>query len=50
MTVGVIDSISNYLQTDETYVKAQLIRLNINEDNHLVEHIANELNKGVYIK
>lgn len=50
MTVGVIDSISNYLQTDETYIKAQLIRLNINEDNHLVEHIANELNKGVYIK
>ena len=49
MTVGIIDTIDGYLQVDPTYIKAKLIRLNINEDNHLVEHITDELNKGVYI-
>ena len=49
MSVNVIGSIDEYLWPDPTYIKAKLIRLNINEDNHLVEHIANELDKGVYI-
>ena len=34
---------------DKRYTKGKLIRLNINDDNHLVEHISEELNKGVFI-
>lgn len=49
MTVGRIGTIRSFLQSEPSYIKGQLIRLNINEDNHLVEHIANELNKGVFI-
>lgn len=34
---------------NKRYTKGKLIRLNINDDNHIVEHIAEELNKGVFI-
>lgn len=34
---------------DKRYTKGKLIRLNISDDNHLVEHISEELNKGVFI-
>ena len=34
---------------EKRYTKGKLIRLNINDDNHLVEHISEELNKGVFI-
>lgn len=34
---------------EKRYTKGKLIRLNISDDNHLVEHISEELNKGVFI-
>ena len=50
MTVGKINTISAYIQEDKTYIKAQLIRLlDIAEDTHIINEIANELYKGVYI-
>lgn len=52
MTVGVIGKIADYLQADYSYVKGKLIRLENSEynDYHEVNAIANELNKGVFIK
>lgn len=50
MSIGVIGRIEQYLQREPTYVKAQLIRLEgIEEDFHVVNSIAGELNKGVFI-
>lgn len=49
MSVGVIDTINNYLRSEPTYIKGQVIRLTINEENHMVEDIKNEINKGVFI-
>lgn len=53
MKVNYITTISNLYNSfnpiGDRYTKGQLIRLNINEDNHLVEHISQELNKGVFI-
>ena len=55
MTVNKIGSLNTFYATWPTddeqkrYTKGKLIRLNINEDNHLVEHITEELNKGVFI-
>lgn len=49
MTVETIGEIASYLQEEPSFIKAKLIRLNINEDNHLVRHIYDELNKGVFI-
>ena len=50
MTVGKINTISAYIQEDQTYIKAQLIRLlDIAEDTHIINEIANELYRGVYI-
>lgn len=50
MTVMVIDKIQNYVQVDEvSYIKGQLIRFtDSDEDYHLVNAIASELNKGAY--
>lgn len=63
MTVGVIGKISEYILnswnytinnttiTSKNYIKAQLIRLTgVEEDYHIINSIAGELNKGVYIK
>ena len=59
MTVGVIGKISDYLDnnwsygdiTDKGYIKGQVIRLEgIADDTHMLNAIANELNKGVYTK
>jgi hypothetical protein len=50
MSVGVIGHIEDYLQSSESYIKGQVIRLNINEENHMVEDIKNEIYKGVFIK
>ena len=55
MTINAIMSLNQLYGTWPTvddqkrYTKGKLIRLNINEDNHLVEHITEELNKGVFI-
>lgn len=50
MTVNVIGSISDYQLDEVSYIKGKLIRLeNICDDYHVVNMIAEELNKGVYI-
>ena len=49
-TVERIGTIAEFLQEEETYIKAKLIRMNIAEDNHFMEQIAVELNKGVFVK
>lgn len=51
MTIGAIDTIGNYIQTDtKSFISAQIIRLeDIGEDYHCASAIANEIHKGVYI-
>lgn len=50
MTVMAIGKINDYKQNKRTYIKCGLIRLeNIKEDFHIINQIANELNKGVFI-
>lgn len=49
MTVGRIGKIRDFLTTELTYIKAQLIRLEISEDTTYLNEIANEINKGVFI-
>lgn len=53
MTVGVIGKMEDYIHSDAEdyeYFKGQLIRIDLNDDFHLINTIANELNQGVYIK
>ena len=51
MTVGRIGKIASYIQPDYSYIKAQLIRLDgITHDTNYLNEIANEINKGVFIK
>ena len=50
MTVERIGTMADFLQEDYSYIKGKLIRLTINEDNHFIEMIANEINRGVFIK
>ena len=51
MTVGKIGKIASFIQPDYSYIKAQLIRLEgITEDTQYLNEIANEVNKGVFIK
>lgn len=49
MTVGKIGKIRDYLLDEISYIKGQLIRIEINEDFNYVNEIANEILKGVYI-
>lgn len=49
MSIGVIGTIQEYIQEEETYIKGRLIRIE-GLDNHTTTEIANELNKGFYIK
>ena len=49
MTVMRIGKIEDYIQAEPSYIKGQLIRLQVNEDNHLLEAIRQEVNKGVYV-
>lgn len=50
MTVMVIGTISEYLQTEPSYIKGRLIRLNNDmEDYHIVNALADELYQGVYV-
>ena len=50
MTVERIGTIREFLQEEESYIKCKLIRINMLEDNHFIEALAEELNKGVFIK
>lgn len=50
MTVMRIGKISEFIRNEKTYIQCQLIRCeDLQEDFHLINEIANELNKGVYI-
>lgn len=49
MKVGVIGKIKDYILDYETYIKAQLIRIEGNHDYHLTSEIYEELNKGIFI-
>ena len=50
MSVGVIDYINRYLWSEPTYIKGKLVRLEgISDDYHIINAIAEELNKGVFI-
>lgn len=50
MTVGRIGKMVDFLQEDYSYIKAQLIRLELDNDTNYLNEIANEVNKGVFIK
>lgn len=50
MSVGRIGKISDFLQSEETYIKGKIIRLGIDGDTHLYEAIYEEIYKGVFIK
>lgn len=50
MTVMVIDILANYLQSENTYIKGKIIRLeNLNDDFHVAKTIAAEINQGIFI-
>ena len=53
MTVGVIDTLNKWYNPNPkaatNYIQADLIRLEIPDDNHVIATIADELRKGVYI-
>ena len=50
MTVMRIGKIEDYIQTERSYIKGKLIRLEtIADDFHVVNMIAKELNEGVFI-
>lgn len=51
MTINRIGKISDFLSNTEQYIKCKLIRLeNVYESFKVVNSIADELNKGIYIK
>lgn len=50
MTIGRIGSLNHFINpAEETYIKGQIIKLDIPEDSHFVADIATEINKGVRI-
>ena len=50
MTVMTINTIETYLTDTPTYIKGKIIRIeNIPEETHVIDVIASEINKGVYI-
>lgn len=49
MTVMTIGNIGTYIKSEPTYIKGRLIRLEIPADYMITTHIAEEINKGVYI-
>lgn len=51
MTIGRIGTMAQFIQPDYSYIKAQLIRLEgITDDTNYLNEVANEINKGVFIK
>ena len=51
MTVMKIGTLNEFVMQEETYIKGKLIMLeNMNFDNHYVNELANELNKGFRIR
>ena len=50
MTVMRIGTIQEFLRSEPSYIKGKLIRLEDTDNNfHVVNEIANEINKGVFI-
>lgn len=50
MTVMRIGIISDFIKNEPTYIKGRLIRLEGTDNNfHVINEIANEINKGVFI-
>ena len=50
MTIMRIGTINEFIQPETSYIKARLIRLEtLSDDFHIVNKIADELNKGVFI-
>ena len=50
MTVDRIGTINEFLQSEPSFIRGTLIRIeNINEDFHAVNTIAEEISKGIYI-
>lgn len=50
MTVMRIGTIQEFIRDDETYIKGKIIRLlNVDEPTNVLNEIANEINKGVFI-
>lgn len=50
MTIGIIDTLENWITENESYLKVALIRCeNLSDDTHLLRTISSELNKGVFI-
>lgn len=49
MSVGKIGKMRDYLRDEISYIKGQLIRIDLNEDFNYLNEIANEIIKGVYI-
>ena len=50
MTVMRIGTIQEFLRSEPSYIKGKLIRLEGTDNNfHVVNEIANEINKGVFI-
>lgn len=49
MKIMRIDKIASFISDTEQYIKGRLIRIDIDEDTHMVNTIADELNQGVYL-
>lgn len=50
MTVGRIGYITDYIKSEPTYIKGKMIRVEgIQDDYHIAEALANEINKGVFL-
>lgn len=49
MTVNRIDFLRSFVRDKETYMKGKIIRINLNEDFHYVNELANEVDKGFFI-
>ena len=50
MTIMVIGKIADYIQSDISYIKGRIIRIeDLNEDFHMLTAISDEIFKGVFI-
>ena len=50
MTVGRIGTIADFIQSDKSFIKARLIRLeDLADDYHMSSEIAKEIEQGVFI-
>lgn len=48
-SLGVVGTITEYLNPNaETFVKGNIIRIDLHEDNHMLETLNNELQRGLY--